>query len=649
MGAESKLPAELRKVIDGFTFEARSKVLDLHSKYAFSDDQLDCFLTIRNERVMTPTLVLAFEAFLEQEMANSGPKKQSSPSGKTSSASKRRKTVMVPGSLTAFMGKPGSAPSGVGSAPAPLRDAMVAAAAAVAPLAPAMGGGFAGSVAAAEAGSAKLAGTPATSNPLQVSLKSSVNGDLPGAGGAETLPGGAGGPIPEVYIDVMGDHDLWKGKRHGAYEWMNEAVEDRAFCLDARLAAMEGAVTSAMCERHAGGDGEAVVGIVGVPAQAEVVLCGRIACEGLDGKLNERSILLEGSRASVGGVAVHLNVADCASVAAFPGQIVGVIGRSGGMRGDIFHARDFLAGLPIPRSITPRDVSSRRERPLHIMAAAGPYCLRDGLDYTPLEKVFEHAARQRPDVLVLFGPFLDASNKRVVAGDPVLASDPEPCSFEAIYRTVLLKKLRAGILPLRRGGDGVKTQVLIVPSLEETLCFHPMPQPPLNASLVLETEEGRRMLDGLQQLGVRFLPNPAHLQLGELRVSLTSADALSPLLREVVLRGEGRKIEECLRQLLGQRTLFPVLPRDPPQVSEARAAAFDFPEGELPDICVFPSQCGGLTGAFVEGSAFVNPGNVCRPAMLGTFAEMWFAPAAEGSGDPPPISKRLRVDTLKLS
>merc|ERR1711970_1402983 len=109
------------------------------------------------------------------------------------------------------------------------------------------------------------------------------------------------------------------------------------------------------------------------------------------------------------------------------------------------------------------------------------------------------------------------------------------------------------------------------------------------------------------------------IRIGGLGISVTSSDALSPVLRDLVLRPEGKKIQESLRHLLRQRTLFPALPRDPPQVSEARASALDFPAGSVPDVCIFPSQIGGLSAAFVEDVTFVNPGSVCRPAALGSF------------------------------
>ena len=90
-----------------------------------------------------------------------------------------------------------------------------------------------------------------------------------------------------------------------------------------------------------------------------------------------------------------------------------------------------------------------------------------------------------------------------------------------------------------------------------------------------------------------------------IEVSATSADAISPLLREVVLRPEGRKIEEAhgpvegnhcrnqlhaaccqaLHLLLKQRCLFPVVPRDPPQVYRSKSCQiFGVPFGAEPGV-----------------------------------------------------------------
>ena len=147
-------------------------------------------------------------------------------------------------------------------------------------------------------------------------------------------------------------------------------------------------------------------------------------------------------------------------------------------------------------------------------------------------------------------------------------------------------------------------------------------------------------------MGIQFLPNPAHVEINGIKVSLTSADALSPLLRNFVLRPEGRKMDEALRLLLLQQGLFPVVPRDPAQVCEARAAALDFPGGVLPDVCIFPSITGTVKGTLVDDTIFVNPRSLCRPAALGTFAELWLTPTTGGKSTP--LGERFRVDSHRI-
>jgi len=475
---------------------------------------------------------------------------------------------------------------------------------------------------------AETAGSPGISEPsLPVTLKSSINA------------GKLAKPTTHraTSFKLLGDDKLWTGDRPGAYTWMDEAVADRSAKREERLQELEPRIAAALEARHSK-DG-ATLGTVGVPSQAETFICGRILCEGLEGRLNERSILLEGSRASGSISRVQLNVAECPKIAAFPGQIVGVLGRSG-MTGATFHAREFLAGLPsLPEPLA-------RERSLHCMVAAGPFCLRDGLDYAPLESILAHAAKERPGVLILLGPFLDASNAKVTAGETCMTGETEPCSFEEVYAKHIIPLLAKGLAPLRQKGvgDAPATEVLILPSLDEVLCFHPMPQPPLDVLLGGQAPMLASAVERLKRLGVRFLPNPAHVDINGIKVSLTSADALSPLLREIVLRPEGRKIEEAMRLLLLQQGLFPMVPRDPPQVSEVRAAALDFPGGVRPHLVMFPSVSGNATGLFVDDTIFVNPGPLCKPKQLGSFAELWIAPSTGAER----LQDRVRVDIHKL-
>lgn len=612
------MPRFLEKIANKLPADGQAKLRELHTMYSFSEEQVEAF-ELNNSAGITMNSLQDFGKVLEQDSAKRSTKPVAPTPARSSvggPGSKRKQPGMaLPGGVGAALGRvaaPASQAVPESTTPVPKR--------------------------AREAEGDRIS-PPKEDSPTKtvaVSVKSSVN---------EHLMKPAGSASAAAQVRVLGDESLWKGPKGGAYRWMDEAIEDRAAAHHAQLAAMEGQILEAVRARPAArlsvseGEDEVQTGIVGVSSQAEVALCGRLLCEGLEGRLNERSILLEGSRASARGARVNLNLNSCPHVAAFPGQIVGVLGRSSGQTGSTFHARDFVTGLPPSLSLTPR-----ADAQLHLMVAAGPFCLRDNLDYTPLENAIAHAARVRPRVLLLLGPLLDAGNLKVSSGETVIPGDTEPLAYEEVYSKYLLPMLARCLAPLRRGSPA--TEVLILPSLEEALCFHPLPQPPLDDSLSIEPPA----FNGLRNLGVKFLPNPAHLEINGLRVSATSADALSPVVRELVLRPAAPKIEEALRLLLGQRTLFPVLPRDPAQVSETRAEALSFPGGATPDLCIFPSVVGVPTGTFVDGCAFVNPGQLCR-GVLGTFAEVNVLPDAKGAAPgaaPLTIGQRARVDILKL-
>jgi DNA polymerase alpha subunit B len=632
MAAKDELPGFVQKVSSSLPAEAHAALLDLYKTYNFKEDHLECFFINSAKSMLTVDNLPDFRHHLADE-ASKKTGKASKPGQTGTQPTPARSGGKLGGGIAGLLGGKRALPAGVNAA---LSQAQASASASQAsqqdlttPDAKRPRGSDMGGVAAGA--------TPEP--PSKVSVKSSVNENL-------KKPEQGSSVAAAAQIRLLGDRSLWMGKNGGAYRWMDESIEDRATAQDEALSAMEGPILAAVRARPAArlslgeGETEVAAGTVGVASQAEVVLCGRLICEGLEGRLNERSILLEGSRLSCNSARVQLNLSGCPHIAAFPGQIVGVLGRSG-MSGSTFHARDFVAGLPprMPRAAPSADAQ------LHMMVAAGPFCLRDSLDYSPLEQVLAHAVRMKPRVLLLIGPLLDAGNLKVSSGDTVIPGETEPRSYEEVYTEHLFKVLARGIRPLRQAQP--PTEVLLVPSLEEALCFHPLPQPPLDISLNLQSEAFSLLKNNL---GAKLLPNPAHLEINGLRVSTASADALSPVLRELVLRPPERKIEEALRLLLSQRTLFPVVPRDPAQVSEARAGALAFPfaDGALPDLCIFPSAAGGATGTFVDGTAFVNPGLLCR-GTLGTFAEIMVLPdrAAQG-GNPLKLSERARVDILKL-
>lgn len=618
--------------------DSHPRLVSLHQKFQFDENDVEAFEF--NSGEINVDSVQDFERFLDQKVASAAAKKSKSAAAGASArvaaegARNRNLLSKLAGGLSSALGRvqaaatggSGTAPSGaadgdVQGQPTPTKRCLEASGQAATPRQEADGGG-AGSISAPEEPPRKK---------IDLTLKSTLNSQVLTK---STLP------VGDTTVEVVGDPKLWTGPKRGAYTWMDETLEDKAGERDKQLAEAEEGLVAAIRARHPEIE-DLVVGTVGVPAQSEVVLCGRIWCEGLEGRLNERAMLLEGTRASSRGMRVQLNVSGCPQVAAFPGQLVAVLGRSGTM-GTTFHARDFVPGLAVPP--TAPNAAPGLNHLMHMMVLAGPFCLRDGLDFTPLLNSLEHAAQASPQLLLVMGPFVDNANKMVSSGEVNIPGQEGPATFEDVYSQHVLPALRKGLQDVRRMSPA--TKIMVMPSLEDVLDFHPMPQPPLDVTL--SALLGQSAVEPFVRLGVEFLPNPAHLHVNGLDITVSSADALSPVLRSgLVLRPEDKKLEQAMRLLLQQRCLFPVFPRDPPRVCESRSSQLGFPEGRVPDVVIFPSSFGTASGSFVDGRLFVNPGSVCRAAAAGTFAELFVAPPPPGGANAS-LPERARVDVKSI-
>ncbi len=61
-------------------------------------------------------------------------------------------------------------------------------------------------------------------------------------------------------------------------------------------------------------------------------------------------------------------------------------------------------------SILQQGIDSQKGKALHLMVAAGPFTQAADLLYEPLRDLLELCKRDKPHVLILMGPFLDAKS-----------------------------------------------------------------------------------------------------------------------------------------------------------------------------------------------------------------------------------------------
>jgi DNA polymerase alpha subunit B len=396
---------------------------------------------------------------------------------------------------------------------------------------------------------------------------------------------------------------------------------------------------------------------------------GRVIAEG-DGRLNEASVLLEGSVKHSEGNRVRLELRDLPSFALFPGQVVAVEGAN--PSGFCLIARRLVTGLPGPRP--ERDAAAAGAGELSVVVAAGPFTCAGDLSYEPLGELLQYCLARRPDVLLLLGPFVDCEHALVSSG----ALDE---TFDALFDTRVRDALQE-----YADAAGPGCRVVLLPSTRDAHHAAVFPQPPLDAHRFEDTP------------AVLCAPNPAMLRCGGLSVGACAADVLRALSGAEAARGApgpdgADRIARLAAHLPGQRSFFPLYP--PPQgalLDATRAAGLDMPHA--PHLLLLPSDLAPfakvLRGGTAESAApapapaptgeeggapaadapppaedamevtaaapappaapgdtatvCVNPGRLARGSLGGTFAHIHVAPGAGGPGVP--LADNVRVDII---
>ncbi|WOO78183.1 DNA polymerase alpha subunit B [Vanrija pseudolonga] len=376
---------------------------------------------------------------------------------------------------------------------------------------------------------------------------------------------------------------------------------------------------------------------------------GRILSPPTDNnKATAASLYLQPSRMIGGGKLVQLTFAPpgvlkvrggapgVRGFGVYPGAIVCVKGKNGG--GDAFVVEEVLmpAALQPLQSLKSELVEFQQSDrlgglPISVHVAAGPYTLEDNLDYEPLDALVDVACDERPDVVILLGPFVDASHPHILNGK--ITSSPTE-----IFREQIASRIA------RINEVSPATIVILIPSVKDLISRHvAYPQAMLE-------REGL----GLSK-AVKLLPNPCTFSINEISIALASTDVLFHLRREEVFQRaeeadpdpsvpaggnpQGDAIANAVRHVLGQRHFYPLFPA-PENVSHevnldvTHWNLLRLPES-APDVLILPSKLKHFSKV-IDSSLVVNPGHLSKPHAGGTFAKLTIHPTPPevlGDGD----------------
>ncbi|KAK3847764.1 MAG: DNA polymerase alpha/epsilon subunit B-domain-containing protein [Linnemannia gamsii] len=392
------------------------------------------------------------------------------------------------------------------------------------------------------------------------------------------------------------------------YRYMFEKITDKGEALDDRI--------DAFAEHYRKSYPKTEFHNPRYPSQSVVTVVGRICSDANEGKANEQSLLLETSRSLGNGARVKLDVMEVQGFSFFPGQIVVLSGMNS--HGSIFAVTRVheLPSLPMAGA-SPADLEDFQYRkmagqPIKMIVAAGPYTLSDNLLFEPFAALMEHVNTERPDVLLLMGPFISSTHPLIASGDV----DMMPEAYFAKHISALLAK--------HQERYPKEMQILMVPSLQdvihETLV---MPQPEF---------EHRRSL--ALPAGTYCLPNPAQFTINEMVFAVNTSDILMHLSGDEIARNPKRtdRMGRLSKYIIDQRNMHPVYPG----LASDPDCGIDFNQIDLmdlrvcPDVVIVPSKLKHFA-KIVDNVVVVNPNQLSKMQTGGTFAKLTIHPLPENA------------------
>lgn len=273
-----------------------------------------------------------------------------------------------------------------------------------------------------------------------------------------------------------------------SYRYMFTPLEERAKAIEDHLLAIQ--------EQMMQSTNLTELSPLGIPSQSSVWVCGRVCKDAEEGKINATSVILQGSRLESAGKRVLLNLTDIPQLSLFPGQIILAEGNNPG--GREFYAKRIIEGIPRPLPKTsPQKLMEYHHSSyyqngsgLKVFIASGPFTTTDNLHYQPLDQLFELIISQKPDLVILIGPFVDASQPLIQNADRRLFAQNDDGSVvygtehNATNELIFIEKIiRDGLNPYFGAEDNLPSNIVLVPSLQDAHQDCVYPQPPFQNTI----------------------------------------------------------------------------------------------------------------------------------------------------------------------
>ncbi|TVU51823.1 hypothetical protein EJB05_03268 [Eragrostis curvula] len=314
-------------------------------------------------------------------------------------------------------------------------------------------------------------------------------------------------------------------------------------------------------------------GFYGEPADAtlaseeKMFAVGMVVCDG-EGRLNEKSILLQGSVEHSRGQRVRLDLKNLDHFSLFPGQVI----------------------------------------------AAGPYTTTDNLLFEPLQELLSYACRKQPQLLILMGPFIDSDH-------PDIKKGTVDQSFNDIFHFEILRKVQdfAQIL-------GNTVRVILIPSVRDAHHDFVFPQPAFDLNL---PEDITHQITSLSNPCL-FSSNEIHFSC--CTVDILKQLSSEEISRKPPGGKPGDRIGRLATHIVKQQSYYPLYPPAAGIPLDFSLAKEALEISSKPDVLLLPSDLAPFVKVLSLGEGSedekrficMNPGRLAKGIGGGTFVELYY-------------------------
>ncbi|KAG0455006.1 hypothetical protein HPP92_024298 [Vanilla planifolia] len=315
-------------------------------------------------------------------------------------------------------------------------------------------------------------------------------------------------------------------------------------------------------------------------SQKNIFAVGMICCDG-EGRLNEKSIMLQGSVEHSGGQRVRIDVQKLHQFSLFPGQVVGLEGHNPSghclMASRVVENMLLAPDSSLPSAKKQAIDHEQKSSPISaskvvsMVIAAGPFSTTDNMLFEPFKELLAYATRKQPQLLILMGPFLDTEH-------PEIRKGTLDRSFDEIFHVEILRALQDYAQYM-----GSSARVVLVPSIRDAHHDFVFPQPAFDIEI-----------SDITQHQISCLGNPCLFSSNEILVGCSTVDILKHLSSEEISRGSvdatADRIGRLAMHLLSQHNYYPLYPPSMGVPLDLSLAPEALDISSMPELLLLPSD-----------------------------------------------------------